>query len=280
MAAKTMILAFAVIPWANLISFTMAVEETEGPNDNSNNKLTRSVLGNYQAQLIEPEKATKITDYGAVEEIPTERLTSNWNQVYQLGDKHYLVHKAKLFGLKASKVKGTSNDVWIEVKLEDSEKFYGPPVADTILYAETGGSATFTKSLELGMSLVRYSTFQRSIVAIEFSSPRSFTFGPSITVKAEASCKIPPGKTGALYLFEISEQAQGQIREWTWKQKRYRSGKYRPKAWEYKNEVIRGFRDVVFVCTLDQEYIEAIRKKSYENSPPLTNYSELAKGVF
>lgn len=228
-----------------------------------------AVDGSYKAKIVDPKKLPKVKTYSEFEDIPTKELRANKNKVYQLGKNHYLIHKSQLGYPQTSK----NDDLWFEVLFTNPTAFYGKPIADTVLYAQSGGSVSFSKSLELGVSSARYSSFQRSAGAVGASTSGAFTFGPSVSVSASASCKIPAGKTGGLYLFERSEQFNGQIREWSWKSTRFSGSKYLAGDWEQKQEAIRAFKHPVFVCSLDPVYIESLKEKTYE-SQPLADFSD------
>lgn len=246
-------------------------------------KQTQSLSGDYGAKIVGKDQkpveiGTKITNYTQVEDIPQKDLRKSRSNVYQMGPNHYLIHKSKVEFLEEGK-KRKPEDTWLEVEFSNARGFYDEPSASNELYAESGGSAMFTKSLEVGLSLVRYSSFQRSYVLASLSSSASFTFGPSVKVTVEASCKVPPGKLGALYLFEKNDQVEGKIREWTWTSKRYSKSKYKPGEWQEKNEVIRSFEEPVFVCSLDPEYIGAINKKVHKPSP-LSDFTDFVDKKF
>lgn len=203
----------------------------------------------------------------------TEQDLDDFDTVYQLGNGHSLIHKTNLNGKENApreQIIGTSSDQWLEIKYGKLETIYGQVIAHgSIAPSNSDGSLAITRSQNIGVTFDYNAPSQttRFLLFLQFSRATTFEIAGGISMSTSASCTVPAGKYGGLYMFEPTDIYEVETRSWK-KKASFKKIKqiYLPSSWGRKiKSIVRSFKDTNFVCTNDETYILAITPKIQES---------------
>ncbi|CAH6719610.1 hypothetical protein CLIB1444_02S12530 [[Candida] jaroonii] len=196
-----------------------------------------------------------------------EEVDFNQHDVtYVLTPNRYMVHKSLLDGRATQKVKG---DDWYEFEFDFDKTIIGPPIGFVSMdRGNTDGTIKLTRSKNLGLAFSITSPSYSSTFLSFFTLSRAYSLdiAASVSISAQASCSVPSGKIGGLYVFEPQDVYD--IKTTIWKKGKHG---YQPFDEGFKQKtLVRTFQDSKFVCTVDEKYIEDI-----ENDIFISNQGEL-----
>lgn len=185
---------------------------------------------------------------------------------YVLSSNHYLVHKSLLDGRATQKVKG---DDWYEFEFGFDKQILGPPIGFVSMdKGNTDGTIKLTRGKNLGLAFSITSPSYSTSFLNFFTLSRAYSLdiAASVSISAQASCSVPSGKVGGLYVFEPQDVYD--IKTTVWKKTKHG---YQPFDEGFKQKtLVRRFQDNKFVCTVDEKYIEDI-----ENDIFVSNQGQL-----